>query len=130
MVRGPGRLRSLPGAQKRLPQRWLPQPAKGQPDFNCGQSCGQDVKELCRIEEIMHKILGRHGNFVLSHGRIRASIFLHAKAPNGGNAALPEGFGPSESGTKTLDLRVCGLWIAAVPGGFGLCGSEEAGLRV
>ena len=130
MARDPGRLQSLPRAQEGLPQRWLPPSANGQADFNCGQSCGQDVKELCRIEETMHKILGRHGNFVLSQGRIRASIFLHAKAPNGGNAALPEGFGPSESGTKTLDLRARGLWIAAVPGGFGLCGSEEADLRV
>jgi len=57
----------------------------------CGQSCGQDVREMCSSDETIHKILGLFGNFVLSRSAIRASILLHVKAPeDGGCGPLQE----------------------------------------
>ena len=97
----------------------------------CGQSCGPDVKELCSIGETMHKILGRYRNFVLSLNVIRASISLHARAPNGGRCSPPEGL-------RSLGTQLERLWIsrsgearvAAVSGSFGSRKPVEDGLRV
>ena len=55
----------------------------------------------------MHKILGRHGHFVLSLTGIQASIFLHAKAPIGGRRGPPEGLRSDGKRLKGLaDLTV------------------------
>ncbi len=96
----------------------------------CGQTCGQDVKELCRIGETMHKILSRYRNFVLSLNLIQASISLHARAPNGGRCSPPEGL-------RSLGTQLERLWIsrsgetrvAAVSGSFGSRKPVEVGLR-
>lgn len=77
-------------------------PPRYRGDHCCGQSCGQDVKEMCSISEIMHKILGHCGNFVLSLSAIQASIFLHAKAPDGGGSGPPKGFRPGGKQPKVL----------------------------
>lgn len=96
----------------------------------CGQTCGQDVKELCRISETMHKILSRYRNFVLSLILIQASISLHARAPNGGRCSPPEGL-------RSLGTQLERLWIsrsgetrvAAVSGSFGSRKPVAGGLR-